>query len=315
MKDFNIMILFVCLFMLVACSEDVPEKSPVDTGEQAGELEEGEPAPDLSEEEEPVLETESEEDPAPVEKAETDSPLDLQQILLKSAEAMTQLDGMKVEAKVVSTQSNRYQDSVITWDMEREYNWTAGEIIHEFISVSDSRGEEPMRLELYHTGQGMQYVQNLDHNQGEWTLQDSFVGGYQHFYERGEMDLLLYADYPWEFSLTEAEDSYTVSFDGSDEGFENLIFGIYYYLDEGFFNEERSSTEDDYYGITGIFNMTIDKETFLIREWEMEYEGGRQTEALGDYYNIEKATYKNSDFNQYDALEIPTEVVNSANEG
>lgn len=240
-----------------------------------------------------------------VEEADDQGSMTAEELLQKTTEKMGKLTSMKLVGEIVSDQTNRYQKSTINWNVEMDMN-LVGEIIwHEFLSVDDGR-TEPMNLELYTTPETY-WVRNLDHDPDRWSQSEAFMGGYQHFNVLTPFVLEQYSKAGSQFNVIDEGDHYAVTFTGEDTEFNNLIY-------RGFDDivDDVLATNYESMEISGTFEMTIDKDSFYVTSYTMEHDAKVTTTETGDYHVVEKATYLFSNFNEFDNLNIPEEIISNA---
>jgi hypothetical protein len=300
----------VALLIMTGCNEssttDVedPEVEAADVEEEATteevEIEE------VEEETEPI-----EEDVAEEENSEE---LSIEDILSKSIEAMNGVESFTTEMDV-DQETTLGEDETFTTQMKMKMDATQNPLaFYQQTSMQMPEFEEAtMNAEVYFTENGAYMNDGME---DVWfKYPDEFTQdllALQEMQMNPEEQLKLLKSYTENLTMTEEGDHYIITIEGSDQSIDQMADQLNMMLGEGM--------ADGLSELTAMMDITrmdymihINKETFyqeaidMAMEFSMEAEG--ETISM-----VQHSTGTFSNFNEIDSIEVPQEIIDSAEE-
>ncbi|MFD1037345.1 DUF6612 family protein [Virgibacillus byunsanensis] len=300
MKRIIILLITTCLFLLVACSagndetENDVSSDEIQSNDQTQEQNDEEAAEEANEEENE--DTEASGDPVVTE--------DVASILQKSAEAMAGVTSFKGVSDFIddSTFNGTREKSETNFTMEIILSDPA--VMHADMTSVSSETEEGS-VEMF-MKDGMLYI-NSEENW--YSMPTDF--GYGNLYEDYKMleddQIEQYVEHSNSFEVSDNGDHYLISFADDSENYKSVIMNSSFGAISDLFEEHYDNMEIS----SGTYEIKINKETFFMTQYTYEYEANT-TGELGSIEQYSKGTYTLSDFNAYNEIDVPEEMMEKA---
>ncbi|MBP1950537.1 DUF6612 family protein [Virgibacillus litoralis] len=221
-------------------------------------------------------------------------------ILRKSSEAMKNVDSLYMGGTTVS-------DAIIN-DVKRieiiniNADMMIGEqkTLHQTVKI-EANDEPDSNMEMY-LNEEMYYLKENN----KWISMEAEYAVNNLYNTVFDEQLSFYSDYSSLFQVTDEEDHYILSYSGTDEEFKEIVFGAGQKVLNDFFRDFYHNMK-----VTGIYKLTIDKQTFYLTNYLLEYEATTSGEA-GKGHIYEKSEFSYGNFNAYVELIVPQEVREAA---
>ncbi|WP_217587112.1 DUF6612 family protein [Lentibacillus saliphilus] len=300
------MILFVLLLCmgLVACGEeDTPsigdEEHAVDKSKETDDQLDARAEDDKKDKDD---DTENEH---VAEKGTEEKTLGAEDILLKVAEALKNVDGMAITGKIESETNMLNTTEQETTQLTGEMSLDPFAQHYEMKSESSLDGQS--KTEMYWKEDTM-YVFDSDHEQ--WLSismdQAGVMADVTSVLTDAQFEYL--AGHHQSFEMTEGGNYYTLTFSGSNEDYKEIAFGA---LKNIVGEKAYQSVTNLYTDISGTYELTISKDTHYMMSLKMESE---QTMVVGgnEIRSTERIYYEYSDFNKVADVVVPADIINNA---
>ncbi|MBB6452631.1 hypothetical protein HNQ94_001077 [Salirhabdus euzebyi] len=304
MKKLGVIFLMVLLAMLAACSDDASgndnevNEQPTNDDQVSQETEVNTQSDDTSDQDGAAEEEEEDNSNNPVIAG------DAATILQKSAEAMTDVKSFKAVSKSYDDSTINGQRNIEEMDFTMEIIYTDPTAMYAH-GESVSEGGETEAFEMY-MGDGNLFV----FGDGNWYSMSS-DSGYASIYEQfkflEEEQIDTYVEFSQHFEVSDNGDHYLLTFVGDNNQYKETVLGASIAGLSELFQEHYDNMEVS----KGVYEIAIDKETFYMTSYKMEYES-QTSGQLGDIKENYKGTYELSNFNGINELTVPDEVVESA---
>ncbi|MFD1039782.1 DUF6612 family protein [Virgibacillus byunsanensis] len=295
--------IFIVLLMLVACSDDSSSKDDdLDNATNTVEDQENKVSEDNAENKDKAAKEDTGEESKSVDAIGSDA----EQLLIKSAEAMAGLSsfrakGQYIDDSTINGQNDRAETSLAI-EMVLTESITTMHALSNTVTNTGTGGE----MEMYLAEENM-YIKSPD--EAQWfSMATNTDSG-----EMYDMFTVLQADQLEEyitesnaFEVTDNGDHYVLSFTGNDEQYKSVVMGASIAVVSDVFKEHYENMK-----VSGTYNIMIDKETYYMVGYDLEYES-TTTGEMGDMESYHKATYTLSDYNAYDEITVPEEIVEEA---
>ncbi|MDV2886263.1 DUF6612 family protein [Alkalihalophilus pseudofirmus] len=272
------------------------------------EVEAAEPA----EGEEPAEEPATEET-EPAEEEEVSEELTVEDVLAKSIEAMNGVESFSTEMEVEqeTTINDEKIDTQMSMKMDATQNPFA--MYQESSMVIPEFDEGEMTTKMYFTEEGAYMHDGME--DAWFKYPDDFTQdllALQEMQMQPEEQLEILKSYADNLSMVEEEDHYVITVEGGDQSIEqmadqlNMMFGDSLADGLGELTSMMDITQLDY-------TLHINKETFyqeaidMMMEFSMEAEGEKIS-------MIQHSTGTFSNFNEIESIEVPQEIIDSAEE-
>lgn len=287
-----LLVMLLSIIMLSACGEN---DAPKNNNDRDGVVE------DTNNEEQNSDEnrTENESNETP----ESSSPSGVIEILQKTAEAMSTVDGMNVTGETKMT-------TEIAGITENKTSKISGKVsmnpygqYMKFDEESEEYGASTM--EMYITEEGT-YISDPESG---WLSMPTEQGGLMSELPSytSEHSLLSYGKVADLFELAEDDDHYVLTFEGSGEDYKKVTYG---YLKELADEEAYDAFAGDIIEGSGSLVLTIDKNTFYVVA--IQNDSDVKMDLPLDPHSIEQTNYIYSDFGEVGEVIVPDEVVDNA---
>lgn len=301
-----IAIFIMSMIMLVACGEnDSSKEVNKDTTNETQENSETTNV-DADEQKDEKKETDDEKE----DTSQTNvSPSSIENILKKSAEAMKQVNTMKLTGEIESMDDFSgiitHSTSEVTGEVSME-PWIQYMKMH---SIEETNGVvEEIESEIYFTDDIM-YMWGSDDSDGWMAIEPTDDSGLADMTARmTDTHLEYFASMHDLFELSESGDAYIISFSGEGEAFKEVAFGVMKEIGGDEMYEAFTSRVTD---ISGTYEMTISKDTFYIVGLMMDTEQTMDMDAF-KIISEERNHYQYSNFNEMDAVSVPDDVIENA---
>ncbi|WP_058306300.1 hypothetical protein [Gracilibacillus massiliensis] len=209
------------------------------------------------------------------------------------------INSMKLDANIEAVQTNIYQKSPLTWDLEIYINQSSKITTHEQIVMGDGRSDDVF-VEVYsHPDVSFMNIAETD----EWLEDENRLGGYRHYYWINSEVMNHFAEHSDLFVGYDDDTHFRIEFFGTDEQFEELIFfGFETIVDDTLNNYFVSEGGN----ISGELIMKFEKESYTLTDYTLSYEATTTVPDEGDYQVKESGEYRFSDFGDHNSLTIPS---------
>ncbi|MFC7062212.1 DUF6612 family protein [Halobacillus seohaensis] len=293
MKKLTAYILLAFMMMLIACSGD---SSGEDNTENETMLEEEQTSEETAEKTEKET-SESSED--------TNSPGsgDAEQILRQSAKVMADLTSFLAEGEftedTTTNGQNEKTETKLTMEMVQDGSTQMYAQSNTLSNINTDDDTEMYLVEdvVYIKSEGRWFSMPMNSDSGQM---------FEMFKVLDDERLEDYVSFGKSFDVIDNDDHYLLTFSGDDEDYKSVVMGASESMLGNSLKEHYENME-----ITGTYEIKIDKDTYYMRGYNTEYEL-TTTGELGDVKTYHNSTYAISNFNEYDEITVPGEVVEQA---
>lgn len=292
MRKLTVLLFLLVAVVLVACGGENTESTNAEN--------------DTSQEEQSGnnsdIEESTEETDLPAEDSEM--AVNAEEIFKKSAEAMTEVTSFQVEGTVV-------ENSMINEQNEKsETNLTMETILGESPAMyaksnTESNTGATGEIEIYMTDKI--YVKAPEE---QWFAMEKGGGNeemYNMFTTLEAKDLKEYINWGEAFDVADRGDHYLLSFAGDADMYKEIVMGAANSMSGDVWNDRYESMEID-----GTYEITVEKETYRMKSYLLEYEA-EMDEEMGNISTYHKGSYTLQNFNEYEEIIVPEEVIEQAN--
>ncbi|WP_164667947.1 DUF6612 family protein [Virgibacillus doumboii] len=218
-------------------------------------------------------------------------------ILQKSSTTMANLQSLSFKGSIMS-------DSTINGTRRKENTKVDGKILldapvnlHQNIHLQKSDAH----LEMYLTDDKYYVKENQ-----KWITMPAEYAENNLYNAVTAKQLKAYAEYGAHFQVTTDKNHYILNYDGTNEEFKEIVFKPGKKVLNEFFRDFFHNMQ-----LSGIYELIIDKETFHLTNYRLRYEGVTSG-AAGEGRIHEISDYQYYNFNAYDQINIPENVIHSA---
>lgn len=299
------------LFLMTACSEDEPamndktNKSKIEDTQAAtdGDKEvkteqQNEDDSNQSEEQTNIDDTNKEE--TKESEVATAKLTDAPAILRKSSEAMQNIESLYIGGTTVSDAIINDIERIETITINADLMIGEQNTLHQTVKI-EANDEPDSNMEMY-LNEEMYYLKEND----KWLSMEPEYAVNNLYNTVFDEQLSFYIDFGSLFQVIEEEDHYILSYSGTDEEFKEVVFGAGQKVLNDFFRDFYHNMK-----VTGTYELTIDKQTFYLTNYFLEYEA-TTSGAAGKGHIYEKSEFFYSNFNAYVELIVPEEVRKAA---
>lgn len=215
-------------------------------------------------------------------------------ILDKVAEKMSNVKSMQMVMSTEET-SNLFGQKMHTKSTSKVELVLDPYMMH----MTSTEGKEA--FEMYLTGEGYYFYAD-----GQWILTPTTNDeNEQKLMPDSEKQYKLYQNFFKSFKVTDNGSEYVLNFDGDQEDFKKLLFG---WLDDYSENAKTAAGVAlkkfyDNMEASGTYRMTVDKQTFYITSYQIDYKG-----TFNDMSVDSKQAIKYTNYNKYDKITVPQDV-------
>lgn len=287
-----LLVMLLSIFMLSACGENDASKNNNDT---SGLVE------DTNNEEQNRDDNKAENDSN--ESTEGSSPSGVGEIFQKTAEAMSTVEGMNISGEMETTTELMGVTDHATSKISGKISMNPYGQYMKYDEESEEYGASTM--EMYITEEGM-YMSDPDSGWLSMPAEQEGLMSDMPSYTT-EHSLLSYGKLADLFELTEDDDHYILTFEGSGEDYKEVTYG---YLKELGDEETYDLFAEDVIEGSITLELTIDKSTFYVVAIQDDSEF--VLDLLTDSPTIRKTNFKYSDFGEVGEVIVPDEVVDNA---
>ncbi|MGP4105719.1 DUF6612 family protein [Virgibacillus sp. L01] len=221
-------------------------------------------------------------------------------ILRKSSEAMQNVESLYIGGTTVSDAIINDVERIETIHINADMMIGEQNTIHQTVKI-EANDKSDSNMEMY-LNEEMYYLKEND----KWISMEPEYAVNNLYNTVFDEQLSFYSDYSSLFQVTDEEEHYILSYSGTDEEFKEIVFGADQKVLNDFFRDFYHNMK-----ITGTYELTIDKQTFYLKNYLLEYEATTSGTA-GKGHIYEKSAFSYSNFNAYVELIVPQEVRESA---
>lgn len=304
MKKIAALLFLISMMILAACgddktSSDKPKEESVSEDKQTNEVTAKNDNENTDQNDDSTVQEEEDE------SSDSDDGTNLggsaEQLFKKSAEAMIGVTSYLIEGQYTDNGTINGQVSNTT-TLTMELSLTAQSNMHMKTSTTsdtDISGD----VEMYKVDGGM-YMKSP--NQPKWFKFPASSDFGKLFNTLQGDQLKEYVKQSNAFVVEDSGDHYSLVFSGTDEEYKSAVMGAGIAVLEDTLKEHYDNME-----VSGSYEIKIDKETFQMIGYELEYESST-TGEIGEIETYHKASYSISEFNEHDNITVPEEIVQSA---
>ncbi|WP_226038073.1 DUF6612 family protein [Aquibacillus saliphilus] len=226
-----------------------------------------------------------------------------EQILRESAEAMAGVTSFLAEGQYIDNTTTNGQNERAETSLSMTMILDDSTKMHAK-SSTESNTDAGGDIEMYRVEDAM-YVMS----EGQWiTMPTTADNGqmsemFQMYDTERVEEYVAQSEY---FEVADNGDHYLLSFAGDGEQYKSVVMGASAEVIGDTLKEHYQNME-----VSGTYEIMIDKDSYYMTGYNTEYESST-TGEMGEVKTHHKASYSMSNYNEYDDITVPDEVVDQA---